>query len=390
MIGVGMALIWFGVVSISLLGCALVERGSRLRKLDDRPSLRPRRAEWGLDLEPPPASYAFARALAGGARIVRSRSRIGERLVGQRVAGRVISCVAIASALSLVPFAGSWGGRADGMALVVVDLQYGLIALVFLVMLMAMAQVTLGLSDRSVWSRLGSVRLGSSSLGGLGLLVIVLAPLALDSGSLRFHEILLVQQTTFGPLAWLPSAFDNDVVTGMRGWRWPNWNLFSQPLTALLFIPALGSLTNRPRVDDATTGTIAASGFGLDNDPVDLYWGRLEARLARILAASLFVTLFLGAGAIPFVPARALVDLLEPIIGPVLPALLGALLQIGVFVAKLMLVLVVAAFLRRVSANLRDDQWIETVTLRLLPLAWANLLLMSAIELLPAPGAGGG
>ena len=152
---------------------------------------------------------------------------------------------------------------------------------------------------------------------------------------------------------------------------------------------ALAGLTRRPWVYDAVAGNIGASGFGLDSDPADLYWGRLEARLARVLAASIFVSLFLGAGAIPLVKASAIVDLLSPYVGVELPALLGVMIQIGVFFAKLMGVLAIAFFFRRTTATLRDDQWIDMLTSRLYPLAWANLLLVSAISLLSKTDLGG-
>jgi len=389
MIGAGLAFVWFSIVSLALVGCAVIERRGRLAHLRDRPEWRPPRAAWGFDAEPPPASHLIARALAGGARLVRSRTVVADRSIGQRNLGRMVSCIALASALSLIPFAGTWGGTSDGVALVVVDAGHGLIALVFLVLLMAMAQVAIGLADHSVWSRLGSVRLASLSLGGLGLFVLVLAPLALETGSLRLHDISFAQQETFSPFAWLPTGVGGASFEIARGWRWPDWNLFAQPLTALLFLPALAGLTRRPWVHDASVGSMGASGFGLDSGPADLYWGRLEVRLSRVLAGSLFVSLFLGAGAIPFVPASAIVDLLVPFAGFVLPALLGVTIQIGVFIAKLMIVLVLASSLRRATATLRDDQWIEIVIFRLFPLAWANLLLMSAISLLADPTAGG-
>ena len=382
MIEAGLALVWFTIVSSALVGCAVIERWSRLAGVRSRPEWRPPRAAWGFDPEPPPVSYLIARALAGGARLVRSRTIVGDRSVSQRVLGRVVSCVALASALSLVPFAGTWGGTSDGVALVVVDLRHGLIALVFLVLLMAMGQVTMGLAEQSVWSRLGSARVASRSLVGLGLFVLVLAPLTLETGSLRLHDIVFAQQQTFSPFSWLPTEVGGEVFKVARGWRWPGWNLFAQPLTALLFLPALAGLTRSPWAYDAVSGSMGTSGFGLDSEPVDLHWGRLEARLSKVLAASLFVSLFLGAGAIPFVSASAVVDLLEPFFGFALSALLGVVIQIGVFSGKLMIVLVLASFLRRVTATVRADQWIEIIALRLFPLGWANLLLMSALELL--------
>ncbi len=381
-VGVGMALVWIGVLSLALAASAFVERGSRLDRLQDRPDWRPPRADWGFDAQPAPSSYMLVRALAGAARLVRTRSVVPDRSAWLALFGRLVSCVSLASAIALLPFAGTWGGSASGPALVCIDLRYGLLALVFLFFLMTLSQVAVGLADRQVWSRLGSVRLASRNLSGLGLFMIVLAPLALESSSLRLQDIVFAQQDTFAPFSWLPAPVGGDVFEIVRSWRWPNWNLFAQPLTALLFIPTVENLVHRPRVEDPMSGTIEASGFGIDDDPIDLYWSRFESRLARVLAVSLFVSLFLGAGAMPFIPASAIVDLLEPMMGFALAALLGVAIQIAVFVTKLMIVLGAISFIRRSTAVMRDDQWIGIITLRLLPLAWANLLLMSAMTLL--------
>ena len=388
-IGIVIALVWFGVVSLALVGTALVERWSRLVRLADRPEWRPPRAEWGFDRKRPASHYLVARALAGGARLGRARTVVLERSTSLAFFGRLVSCIGLASAFALVPFAGTWGGSVDGHPLLCVDLRYGLLVLVFLFFLLAQAQVAVGLSDHQVWSRLGSVRLASRNLCGLGLFMIVLAPLALETSSLRLQDIVFAQQSTFAPLSWLPAPVGDEVFAAARAWRLPNWNLFAQPLTALLFIPTLENLVHRPLARDAMAGTLGTSGFGLDGDPTDLYWARLDARLARVLAAALFVSLFLGAGAIPFLPASAIVDLLEPFMGFAVPAFLGVVIQTGVFLGKLLLVLIAIAFLRRASAVARDDQWIGIVTLRLFPLAWANLLLMSALTLLSESIRGG-
>jgi NADH:ubiquinone oxidoreductase subunit H len=173
-----------------------------------------------------------------------------------------------------------------------------------------------------------------------------------------------------------------------RAHEWPRWNLFVQPLTAMLFLPAVYSMTRRPWVGDAMTGSVGTAGFGLDSDPVGLYWHRLEARLGEIFAAALFVALFLGAGAIPYLPAFEIVEAMRPLVGFALPALLVVALSISVFFAKLVIVLVVSASIGRSTASLRPDQQTRLVAFRLLPLAWANLLLVSAMTLFsePVPG----
>lgn len=395
MLGIGLAFAWFTVISLALVGAAVIERRHRIPPVHDRPELAPRRALWGGGLLHPPARHMGARALASSARIVRARTRVGERSGGLRFAARAVACIALASGLSLVPFAGRFGGRSDGAALVVVDLQHGLVALVLFVSLAAMAQVAVGLAEASPFARLACVRLAGRVLALAGTLAVVLAPIAVASDSLRLHAIVLDQEGTFAPFALVagflreggvPSVADSlPGLERFEGLEWcalPAWHVFRQPLTALLFLPVLGLLVRRPLALDPIGGGVRLSAFGHDDDPGELYWSRIEERLAGVLFAALFVALFLGAGALPFVSTARLVLPLVPFFGEGLPALLGSAVEMGVFLAKCLVVLVVVARVSRSMPALRDDQWIRIVTRRILPLAWANLLLVFAARLL--------
>ncbi len=243
----------------------------------------------------------------------RTRRRRAQR--GLRFAARVVACVALASALALVPFAGSLGGAPGGVPLVVVDLHHGLVALVLFVVLAAMAQVAVGLSESSPFARLACVRLAGRVLALAGTLAIVLAPIALASGSLRLHAIVADQQGSFAPFAmlavWLASADSGSgsgsAVTLLERMHGPAWHVFRQPLTALFFVLVLGLLTRRPLAVDPIGGSVRLSAFGHDDDPAELYWARSEERLAAVLFAALFVALFLGAGSIPYLPTARLV-----------------------------------------------------------------------------------
>ena len=385
MIGVGMAFVWLAVVMLGLIASAVVERRVRLASLRGRDRWAPQKADWGFDAERPPVVSLLARGLAGAARLVRSRTSVRDQSPKLRWVGRFVSCVAMTSALALVPFAGTWGGRVEGQPLLAVDLPHGLIAVAFLVLMTGLAQVGVGLAERSPWSRLGSVGLASQLLGGFGLFVLVLAPLVLGPFSFRLQDIVSFQQTTFSLFFWLPESLQGEGFEFLRAVQWPRWNLFVQPLTAILFLPALYFLTHRPWVAAGMTRSVGTAGLGLDSDPRDLYWGRLETRLAEVFAAALFVALFLGAESIPFLPVSILVGALEPLVGFALPALLAVVLGIGVFLGKLVIVLVLVGVVHRSTADLRGDQKLRLVALRLLPLAWGNLLLMSAIHLAVEP-----
>lgn len=388
MTSIAMAFVWLSVVMLALVVCALVERRVRLADLRGSKRWAPPRADWGFDADRPPVVSLVARGLAGTARLVRCRTSLHNQSPKLRSVGLVVSCLALSSGLALVPFAGTWGGGVQDRPLLAVDLEHGLFALVFLVFLMGIAQVGVGLAERSPWSRIGSVRLATQMLAGLGLFLLVLAPLVLGPASFRLQDIASFQQATFSPLFWLPESFHGEIFDFARSAQWPRWNLFVQPLTAMLFLPALHSLTRRPWAGDAMTGSVGTAGFGLDSDPSELYWGRLEARLSEVFAAALFVSLFLGAGAIPFLPSPEIVESIRPFVGFALPALGAVVLGISVFFAKLVIILVISGAIRRSTATLRRDQRTRLVALRLLPLAWANLLLVSAMTLLSERGPG--
>ena len=377
-----MAFVWLGVVMFALVACAVIERRVRLAGLRGNKRWASPRADWGFDAERPPVVSLVARGLAGSARLVRGRTTVRNQSARLRSVGLIVSSIALISGLALIPFAGTWGGGIQDRPLLVVDLPHGLIALVFLVLLMGFAQVGVGLAERSPWSRIGSVRLASQMLGGLGLFLLVLAPLVLGPTSFRLQDIVSYQQATFSPLFWLPEILEGEIFNIARTLQWPRWNLFVQPLTAILFLPALYSLTRRPWLGDAMTASVGTAALGLDSDPGELYWGRLEARLGEVFAAALFVSLFLGAGAIPFLPGFEVVKLIQPLVGFALPALLVVVVGISVFLGKLVVVLLISGAIRRSTARSRRDQRIRLIALRLLPLAWANLLLVSAMTLL--------
>jgi len=376
-----LTVVWLGVVSMALVACAVLERRARLVPRPDRPELLPPRRFWGGAPETPPAGALSARALAGFARIVRSQSVISDHRPGLRLLGRLGACVSLAVGLALVPFAGTWGGGAMDAPLLLLDLHHGLAAIGFLLLMTGFSRIAVGLSERNAWSRLGSARQASRSIASLSLVTLVLAPLAIGSGSLRLHDIVLDQQLSIAPIAWLLESLGSELAESLRAWPIPAWNVFTQPLTAILFVPAMGLLLGSPQISDPTSGATQTAGLGIDADPIDAYWSKLDARLSLVLVSALFVTLFLGAGSLPFFDPARLVERLTPFVGETLPTLLTTGLYTGIFLAKCLLVLITAARMKRIAAVARLDREIQFATRRLIPLAWANLLLVAASTL---------
>ena len=375
-----LVLVWLIVGMVGLASVAAFERSSRTRARPDRPELAPPRAVWGGGPLHPPSRAATARALAGFARLVRRRTRVVDHRRGLRRLSRMLGCGALVLGLAMLPIAGTWGGAA-GPPLLLLDLEGGLIGLLLVFLAMAFARIAIGLSERSGWSRMGAARQASRAITGTALLVLASIPLAIDAASLRLHDLVIDQQQAIWPLAGLARLLGPEAVASLEAWPIPAWNLFTQPLTALLFAAAISLWVSSPRVDDPAAGLVGVAGLGLDGDSTELYWIRAESRLAVVFAGGLFVTLFLGAGGLPLLDPLALADRAAPFLGRGVPEALLTLLYVGAFLAKLVTVLFLGSRLSRMTATSRDDRSLRLATRRLLPVAWANLLLVAAIAL---------
>ncbi|MBW2501195.1 MAG: NADH-quinone oxidoreductase subunit H [Deltaproteobacteria bacterium] len=387
MIEAMIALLWLSLIIGAVGAHGWVERRARLARVAHRGDLLPPRRAWGGEPDRPPASWVAVRMLATGARIVRSQTRVVGRSASLRRLSRLASLLALASAFALLPFAGTWGGAPEARALVVLDLESGLLALVFLAFLFGLAQVLLGLSDRSEWSRIASVRVAGRGLVGLALLVLVLAALTVETGSLRIHDLVLAQRESFAPALWLArlavglglAPDTSESLQRLGALQLPAWLILRQPLTAILFVPAAAMCLRGAPALDTRVGSFGVTGVGLDDDPLEQQQDRLHARLSGVLGAALFVVFFLGAGSIPGLAPERVVTALEPFVGRVIPSLGMVLAESSAFFAKLVLVVALASRIRSASAALRGDQWMQETLRRLVPLAWANLLLLAAL-----------
>jgi NADH:ubiquinone oxidoreductase subunit H len=312
--------------------------------------------------------------------LVRQPTHVAVHRRGLRSAARLLGLLALAYGFALLPVL-SGVGRGDGAAPVLIDLEHGLVAVMWVLVVQSFARTIHGLADRSPWARLGAAGQSGRAIASAALLAIVLAPLALDAGSLRLHAIVADQARPFELLIHALNRAEPGWGAALARLSPPAWNLFVQPLTALLFLPAISLWTASPRVDDPTTGSIALVGDGLDADPADLYWMRLESRAAAVFAAGLFVTLFLGADGIPFFEASRFTARLEPFVGVGVPAALVTLLCLVSFLTKLLITLGLTSRLARSLARAQDARRLELSPRRLVPLAWANLLLVAAVTL---------
>jgi hypothetical protein len=158
----------------------------------------------------------------------------------------------------------------------------------------------------------------------------------------------------------------------LQSLRIPSWGLFLQPVSLGLFVLcALGT----PSISNATS----SPGFQDRVDGVGQFWLRTAEHLTHVLTASVLVALFLGAGAIPLVPADIIIEEVAEFFGNGFATLLTMAIHIGVFITKVMLVTLLLEPLRRRLAALSFAGSLRLCSWGLIPACVVNLWITGAM-----------
>ncbi len=143
----------------------------------------------------------------------------------------------------------------------------------------------------------------------------------------------------------------------------PKWFIFSQPLSALLYLVALFAETNRLPFDMPESETDLVGGFHTEYGAFKfgLFFVGEYAHMA--IGSALFSIIFLGGWSIPFLPLSAYPE-----------GILGAVLSVLVLAAKTIFLIFFYMWIRWTLPRFRYDQVMNLGWKILLPLAVANLV----------------
>ncbi len=227
--------------------------------------------------------------------------------------------------------------------------------------------------------------LGISSLGVYG---IVLAGWASNSkypflGGVRASAQMISYELAMG-LALLPvfmwaaapgSEYGMNLFGVVESQHGP-WLLFTQPLSALIFLVALFAETNRLPFDMAESETDLVGGFHTEYGcfKFGLFFVAEYAHI--IMGSAVFVLLFLGGW--NFLPTFGL-DFLAWASDPWSDGIVGTLLSVGWFMAKVFFMIFFFIWMRWTLPRFRYDQVMSLGWKILLPLAVGNLVLNTII-----------
>jgi NADH:ubiquinone oxidoreductase subunit H len=276
-------------------------------------------------------------------------------------AAPLLVLIAPLAAFAVIPFGSRYDFDGVLVSLVVADIEWGVVWLVGAAMLAIYGSSAL-IADPA--HRLQHAILAISYAAGSAL---SLAALTMVFQTLSPLTMVVAQEQSqsigdfFGPS--LPA---------LQSLRIPSWGLFLQPVSLGLFVLcALGT----PSISNATS----SPGFQDRVDGVGQFWLRTAEHLTHVLTASVLVALFLGAGAIPLVPADIIIEEVAEFFGNGFATLLTMAIHIGVFITKVMLVTLLLEPLRRRLAALSFAGSLRLCSWGLIPACVVNLWITGAM-----------
>ncbi|WP_028566906.1 NADH-quinone oxidoreductase subunit NuoH [Salisaeta longa] len=253
----------------------------------------------------------------------------------------VLTVVIAMTTASLIPFA-------EGV--VVADINVGVLMLLALTSVTVYGITLAGWSSNSKFSLLGGLRSAAQMISyelSMGLAVI---------------SVVLIAGTLS-----LPGIVENQ----SSGWAILGWNVFRNPVGALIFIVTAFAETNRAPFDLPEAEQELVGGFHTEYSGMKFGMFFLAEYVNWFIASFMIVTLFFGGYLIPF----------QPLLLQAFPALDGSILlgflQFGALMLKVAFFAFLFIWVRWTFPRFKYNQLMQLGWKQLLPIALANTLLIA-------------
>ena len=254
--------------------------------------------------------------------------------------------------LAVIPFGSNLGDPNNRM--VIADLNVGILYTFGIVSLGVYGIVLAGYAANSKYPFLGGIRSSAQLISyeiSMGMSVI---PIFMLVGSLNLSDVIAYQA---GTLSWMPIL--------------PNWLAFQNPLTFLafvMFMVAAFAETNRMPFDLPESEQELVGGYNTEYSSMRFAMFFMAEYANMTLASAIMVTLFLGGWTLP------IAGLDQPA-----TTLWQGLLHIGIFLGKLLVIMLWFIWARWMLPRFRYDQLMDLGWRRFLPVALVNIVAMAAV-----------
>ena len=286
--------------------------------------------------------------------------------------------------LAVLPF----GSSLFGVPMVIADINVGVLYVFAVSSLGVYGIVLAGWSSNSKYPFIGGIRSSSQMISyelALGLSVI---PVFLLCGTLSMPEIVYWQRDNGWLVApWWPKGLDIQSIIGgdwsavvaacKAGFSWQRILIWIPMLLSfVIFLIAMFAETNRLPFDLPEAEQELVGGYHTEYSSMGFALFFLGEYAAMIAGSGVIVTLFLGGWSFPFIPDGSATSFLGlDFISPPVAGALWGLVNIGVFFAKVSVLLFVFIWVRWTLPRFRYDQLMKLGWCFFFELALVNIFL---------------
>ena len=247
--------------------------------------------------------------------------------------------------LAVIPF----GSYVGSQKMVLADLNVGVLYTFGIVSLGVYGIVLAGYAANSKYPFLGGIRSSAQMISyeiAMGMSVI---PVFMLVGDLNLGKVIEYQA---GGLL--------------------SWNIFKQPIAFAIFLVAAFAETNRLPFDLPESETELVGGYHTEYSSMKFALFFMGEYAAMISASAMMVTLFFGGWSLPFI------GLNQPAAES---ALWVGVAHIGIFIAKVLVLMCIFIWVRWMLPRFRYDQLMDLGWRRFIPLALANIVITAVVLL---------
>ena len=289
-----------------------------------------------------------------------------------------LSMVPAILVLAVLPF----GSSLFGVPMVIADLNIGVLYVFAVSSLGVYGIVLAGWASNSKYPFLGGIRSSSQMISyelSLGLSVI---PVFMICGTLSLPEIVLWQgENGLMVFPWWPKGFELEML--LAGDFAAVWGTFvagfsiqrillwvPMLLSFVIFLIAMFAETNRAPFDLPEAEQELVGGYHTEYSGMGFALFFLGEYAAMIAGSGVIVTLFLGGWTFPLIPDGSL---------PGIAGVLAGLVNIGVFFAKIIALLVLFIWVRWTVPRFRYDQLMKLGWYFFFELALVNIFIAAFV-----------